>query len=91
MSGTSTHSYATPPGRDDRASHPQHELLDVKQTAEMTNVSRRTVARLAKSGRMPAPLKLGALTRWRRSDLAAWIAAGCPAVKPTTNDDGGAA
>lgn len=56
------------------------DLLDVKQTAGVINASTRTVYRLTDAGKMPRPVKLGALVRWRRDELAAWIAEGCPAV-----------
>lgn len=53
-------------------------MLDVQAVAAMLDCSSRHVYRLADAGRMPRPLKLGALVRWRRSDLDHWIAAGCP-------------
>jgi excisionase family DNA binding protein len=52
-------------------------LLDVEQVAELLNCSARHVYRLADAGRMPAPVRLGALVRWRRQDLETWIADGC--------------
>lgn len=57
------------------------ELLDVRQVASMVNASPRTVMRFSDAGRMPRPVKLGSLVRWRRADIEAWIAAGCPAVR----------
>ena len=55
------------------------ELLDVKAVASLLGgCSTRHVIRLADAGRMPRPIKLGALIRWRRAELEAWIAAGCP-------------
>ena len=60
------------------------ELLDVKQTAELLNASPRTVYRLADAGKMPRPVKLGSLVRWRGGELRDWIADGCPVVRPTT-------
>lgn len=60
------------------------ELLDVKQTARLVNISQRTVYRLVDAGKMPAPIKLGSLVRWRRAQLEAWIVQGCPAVQTQT-------
>lgn len=57
------------------------ELLDVKQTAKLLSASTRTVYRLADSGKMPRPIKLGALVRWRRDELCRWINNGCPVVR----------
>ena len=39
--------------------------------------------RLADGGRMPRPVRLGGLVRWRRAELQAWIDAGCPSTHPT--------
>jgi len=55
------------------------ELLDVRAVADLLGCSPRHVYRLADAGRMPRPLRLGALVRWRRDELMGWIAAGCPA------------
>ncbi|HUY32963.1 MAG TPA: helix-turn-helix domain-containing protein [Pirellulales bacterium] len=60
---------------------PVAALLDVQAVAAMLNCSPRHVRRLADAGRMPAPVKLGALIRWRRADLDAWLDAGCKAVR----------
>lgn len=55
------------------------ELLDVRAVAELLgHCSIRHIYRMADGGRMPRPLKLGSLVRWRRGELEAWIAAGCP-------------
>ena len=57
------------------------ELLDVRAVADMLGASIRHVYRLSDAGRMPAPVKLGALVRWPRRIVLDWIAAGCPAVR----------
>ena len=56
-------------------------LLDVKSVAAMLNCSTRHVYRLADAGRIPRPVKLGALVRWSRSAVEQWIVDGCPAVR----------
>ena len=59
------------------------ELLDVRDVAALLGrCSVRHVHRLADAGKMPRPVKLGALVRWRRAELDAWIDAGCPSQKP---------
>jgi excisionase family DNA binding protein len=58
-------------------------LLDVRAVAELLDCSARHVYRLADAGRMPAPVRIGALVRWRRSDLNAWLAEGCKPVRQT--------
>ena len=54
-------------------------LLDVRAVAALLDCSPRHVYRLADAGRMPAPVRVGALVRWRRTDIDSWLAAGCPA------------
>ena len=54
-------------------------LLDVRAVAQLLGCSARHVYRLADAERMPSPVRLGTLVRWRRSDLDDWLAAGCHA------------
>ena len=56
-------------------------MLTVQDVARMLNCSSRTVYRLTDTGRMPRPVKLGALIRWPRETVTRWIAADCPACK----------
>jgi excisionase family DNA binding protein len=56
-------------------------MLDVADVAEMLRCSRRHVYRMSDAGRMPAPIKLGALVRWDRDVLMRWIADGCPPIR----------
>ena len=53
-------------------------MLDVQDVAGLLTCSSRHVYRLSDSGRMPRPVKLGALVRWRRAELEKWISDGCP-------------
>lgn len=68
MSGTTV---ALPPAEDVR-------LLNVNAVAQFLSCSTRHVYRLADSGRMPRPRKLGVLVRWDRIELEKWLADGCP-------------
>ena len=45
------------------------ELLDVRAVAGLLDCSARHVYRLSDSGKMPRPVKLGQLVRWRRAEL----------------------
>jgi len=56
-------------------------LLDVRAVAALLDCSPRHIYRLADSGRMPRPVKLGQLVRWRRAELQEWLNAGCPPVR----------
>ncbi|MBW7863584.1 MAG: helix-turn-helix domain-containing protein [Candidatus Hydrogenedens sp.] len=59
------------------------KLLDVAALAELLGCSERGVWRWRDSGRLPAPVTLGRLVRWREGDIQAWIQAGCPDVRRT--------
>lgn len=52
-------------------------LLSVKDLAESLNCSKRHIRRLTDAGRMPPPIRVGRLLRWRRDDIARWVADGC--------------
>lgn len=54
------------------------ELLSAAESAEMAGVAKRSWWRYVSSGKAPAPVRLGGAVRWRRSELAEWISAGCP-------------
>ncbi len=59
------------------------DLMTIQRVAIETldGCSTRHVRRLYDSGMMPAPIKLGALIRFRRADIEAWIAGGCKPVR----------
>jgi excisionase family DNA binding protein len=58
-----------------------HTLLDVRAVARLLCCSVRHVYRLADGGRMPPPVKLGALVRWSRQSIEEWIANGCKSCR----------
>ena len=53
-------------------------LLSARLVAAFLGCSVAHVWRVNAAGKMPAPLRLGGLTRWRRDELAVWISEGCP-------------
>ena len=53
-------------------------LLTAADVAGLLAVSLRTVRRLDITGRLPAPLTIGRAVRWRRAEIASWLAAGAP-------------
>lgn len=59
------------------------ELIDIRTVASdvFGGCSIRHVRRLADAGKMPAPVRLGALIRFRKSELEHWIADGCRPVR----------
>ena len=54
------------------------KLLRIADVLETTSMSRSTLGRLIKTGRFPAPLKVGGpngrAVRWLREDIEEWIA-----------------
>jgi excisionase family DNA binding protein len=63
------------------ADAPAAALLDVRGVAALLDCSQRHIYRMSDAGQMPAPVRLGALVRWRRQDLDAWLAGGCRPVR----------
>lgn len=59
----------------------EQQCIRDKQVAKMTSMSRASVWRLAKAGKLPAPIKLSErVTVWRLSDIEAFIASRMEAV-----------
>jgi len=58
------------------------ELLTTKEAARLCGCGERSLWRWTRSGRAPAPVRIGgsAAVRYRRAELLAWIEAGCPRV-----------
>ena len=56
-------------------------LIDIEAVARTLGCSSRHVRRLIDSRRMPKPVKLGALIRWTRKEIDAWLDDGCPSCK----------
>lgn len=54
---------------------------DVDAIADLLGCSSRHVRRMADGGAMPRPIHLGRLVRWRKADVDAWLAAGCPSCR----------
>ena len=71
-------------GAEDAGTREQPAMLDVQAVSVLLSCSVRHVYRLCDSGRMPPPIKLGALVRWPRSTgdpttgIVDWVGAGCP-------------
>lgn len=66
------------------ATVPGRRLADVNVVRGKLACSARHVYRLSDAGRMPAPLRLGALVRWDLDEIDRWIAAGCPSCRKGT-------
>ena len=57
------------------------ELLDAVAVAKRLSLGVRTIWRWADAGRLPMPVQLGRLRRWRAADIDRWIADGCRPVE----------
>ncbi|MCI0331943.1 MAG: helix-turn-helix domain-containing protein [Planctomycetes bacterium] len=72
----------SPPGLPERqslaAANQEPLLLSASDVANLLSVSTRTLWRLLSSGRLPQPVAVGGSKRWRREEIVAWVAAGCP-------------
>lgn len=79
-----THKHSS---KDARMSDLLDEILKIDEVAAYLKASKRTVYRLAASGKLPA-FKLGGTWRFRRGDLDQWIASRIS--KATVDDDEGA-
>jgi predicted DNA-binding transcriptional regulator AlpA len=53
-------------------------LLNIAEVAKLLQVSVRTVNRLDSGGWMPKAIRILGCKRFRRNEIVAWIAAGCP-------------
>ncbi|QDU31340.1 Prophage CP4-57 regulatory protein (AlpA) [Anatilimnocola aggregata] len=57
------------------------QLITVAHVSELLACSQRHVYRLVDGGKMPPPVRIGALVRWDRDVIAYWIANGCRPVR----------
>jgi excisionase family DNA binding protein len=53
-------------------------LLSIEECAAVIGLSTRTVYRLIEDDHFPESIPLRSIRKWRRSDIEAWVAAGCP-------------
>jgi len=53
-------------------------LISARELAGLLAASETTVWRALASGRIPSPVKIGRLTRWRMGEIRDWISVGCP-------------
>ncbi len=54
------------------------ELIDIIEVAKMCGMSKSMYKKLYSMEQTPEGIKLGRLRRWRRTEILAWINAGCP-------------
>jgi excisionase family DNA binding protein len=52
-------------------------LLKADEVAQMLAISTRTLWRLVSVKKCPAPVRVGGSTRWRASEVEAWVESRC--------------
>ena len=55
-------------------------LITAGQLAGLLQVSTRTLWRMSSAGRLPKPIRVGGIVRWRLEEVERWIEAGCPKI-----------
>jgi predicted DNA-binding transcriptional regulator AlpA len=53
-------------------------MITARQLAVLLQVSTRQVWRMLSVGRVPKPIRVGGIVRWRMAEVENWIAEGCP-------------
>jgi predicted DNA-binding transcriptional regulator AlpA len=58
-------------------------LLTVETVSALTSYRPSVVRKLANSGRLPAPVRVGRLVRWRAGEIRAWLQGQGAPASPT--------
>lgn len=53
-------------------------MITARQLAVVLQVSTRQVWRMLSARRVPQPIRVGSVVRWRMAEIEQWIADGCP-------------
>ena len=56
-------------------------LLTIDEVAMLVRMSTRNIQRWKSAGWFPKEVNIGGSVRWRRADIVAWVAAGCPKLE----------
>jgi predicted DNA-binding transcriptional regulator AlpA len=60
-------------------------LITAEELARLLHISLRTLWRLRSAGRLPEPVRIAGMVRWRVDEIKNWVAAGCPAPPDREN------
>ena len=55
-------------------------LISASQLARVLGISNTSIWRMRSAGRLPKPILIGRLVRWRADEVSRWIDAGCPSL-----------
>ncbi len=53
-------------------------MMDAREAARLCSFSESMLYKLNREGKIPPPIRIGTLFRWKRRELLEWIEAGCP-------------
>ncbi len=53
-------------------------LLSASELGELLGVNKSTIWTWHSGGKIPAPVRIGGVTRWRRAEIERWLEAGAP-------------
>ncbi|WP_459557406.1 helix-turn-helix transcriptional regulator [Lacunimicrobium album] len=53
-------------------------MIDAEALAKILNVDVKSVRRMSDDGRLPSPVRLGRMCRWREDVITKWVEDGCP-------------
>lgn len=56
------------------------EFYTAEELATYLNRCQKTVYRMRSAGKLPKPIMLGKMPRWRKRDIENWLANGCPSL-----------
>ncbi len=73
---STTNTAADEAGPDPPSPHPL--LMSVRHLARLLARSVPSLRRDDTAGRLPAAVRIGGSKKWRRDEILAWVAAGCP-------------
>jgi predicted DNA-binding transcriptional regulator AlpA len=62
------------------------EMLRQDDLCERYHITRLSLWQRRKAGRLPAPILIGTMVRWRKSALEQWEASDCPRVSPCLDE-----
>jgi len=60
-------------------------MMTARELATLLRVSARQIWRMLSAGRLPQPVRLGGVVRWRVAEVEKWIGEGCPPPQAREN------
>lgn len=57
------------------------QLLNSADLMAMLNIGKSAFYQMKSEGRLPKPVKIGTIQRWRLADIERWLNAGCPTAE----------